>query len=51
MQKITKIDRYSFEGGLEKIFFDPQYLPRFLSEGAKIFCAFVILEAHLCFEF
>jgi len=39
MQKITKIYRLSFEGGVGKIFFRPQYLPQFLNEGAEIFCA------------
>jgi len=39
MQKITNIYRNSFEGGVGKFFFDPQYLPQFLSEGAEIFCA------------
>jgi len=51
MQKITKIVGLSFEGGVGKNFFDPQYLPQFLSEGAEIFCALKYLEAHFCFEF
>jgi len=39
MQKITKIAGLSFEGGNGEIFFLPQYLPQFLSEGTEIFCA------------
>ena len=40
MQKISKIVGLCFEGEVGKIFFKPQYIPQFLSEGAEIFHAF-----------
>jgi len=38
-----------FWGRVGNIFFDPQYLPQFLNEGAEIFSAFRHLGGPLLF--